>query len=320
MPPKVDLYDSAYGNYESETYRQVRIETYGEDLGQTSWVTTEESSEIPRLLQLRPNSSVLELGCGSGGYALHLAEKVACRLMGLDINAAGVRNANQLAQAKGLASLAHFEQCDVSKNLPFEDETFDAVFSNDVLCHLPGRTEVLSEMFRVLKPGGRMLFSDALVVGGMLSHEEIATRSSIGYYVYSPPGENERLIEQAGFCQIRGIDTTDSATRIAQRWHHAREKRKEELVAIEGNINFEGLQRFLACVQLLTSEKRLKRYLYVASRGSHPAPLKLAFRPRGRRSKPTRLTYFGSGHRLSGLTLNVMEAAVRGGPPRFGEG
>jgi hypothetical protein len=124
----------------------------------------------------------------------------------------------------------------------------------------------LGEIFRVLKPGGRMLFSDALVIGGMLSNEEIATRSSIGFYVYSPPGENERQIERAGFCQIRVTDTTGSAARIAQRWHHAREKRKEELVAAEGNTNFEGLQRFLSCVQLLTSEKRLLRYLYVARR------------------------------------------------------
>ena len=267
MSQKVDLYDTAYGNYESDTYRQVRIETYGEDLGQTSWVTTEESNEIPQLLDLRLNSSVLELGCGSGGYALHLAEKVGCRLIGLDINAPGVRNANQLALARGLASQARFEQCDVSKNLPFDDNTFDAVFSNDVLCHIPGRTEVLGEMFRILKPGGRMLFSDALVIGGMLSHEEIATRSSIGFYVYSPPGENERLIERAGFCQIRVTDTTESAARIAKRWHQAREKRKQELVATEGNVNFEGLQRFLSCVHRLTSEKRLLRYLYFASKG-----------------------------------------------------
>ena len=266
MPQKVDLYDSAYGNYESNVYRQVRIETYGEDFGQTSWVTTEESNEIPQLLRLNSTSSVLEIGCGSGGYALHVAEKIGCNLVGLDINAAGIRNANQLALAKGLASQAHFEQCDVSKNLPFDGESFDAVFSNDVLCHLPGRAEILGEIFRVLKPGGRMLFSDALVVGGMVSHEEIATRSSIGFYVYSPPGENERLIARAGFSDIRITDTTENAARIAQRWHDAREKRKQELIAAEGSANFEGLQRFLSCVQLLTSEKRLRRYLYVATK------------------------------------------------------
>ena len=265
MSPKVDLYDSAYGNFEAATYRQVRIETYGQDFGQTSWVTTEESNAIPQLLGLRSDSFVLELGCGSGGYALYLGEKVGCRIIGLDINKPGVRNANQLALAKGLASRVRFEQCDASEKLPFDDNTFDAVFSNDVLCHLPGRSEVLVEIFRVLKPSGRMLFSDALVIGGMISNEEIATRSSIGFYVYSPPGENERLMERAKFRNIRVKDTTESAARIAKQWHHAREKRKEELVAAEGHTNFEGLQRFLSCVHALTSEKRLLRYLYIAS-------------------------------------------------------
>jgi ubiquinone/menaquinone biosynthesis C-methylase UbiE len=266
MSGHVDLYDSAYANYGSEVYRQVRIEAYGEDFGQTSWVTTEESREIPRLLDLKANLSALEVGCGSGGYALHIAGKVGCRLVGLDVNAAGIRAANQLAVARGLATRAQFLECDASTSLPFEDESFHAVFSNDVLCHLLGRPKVLSEMFRVLKPGGRMLFSDALVVGGLLSHEEIATRSSIGYYVYSPPGENERLLERAGFRSLRVTNTTDSAAHIAERWHRAREKRKKELVAVEGDGNFDGVQRFLSCVHRLTAERRLLRYLYVADR------------------------------------------------------
>ena len=76
MSQKVDLYDSAYGNYESDGYRLVRIETYGEDLGQTSWVTTEESNEIPQLLDLRLNSSVLEIGCGSGDAFMRLIRAI----------------------------------------------------------------------------------------------------------------------------------------------------------------------------------------------------------------------------------------------------
>jgi SAM-dependent methyltransferase len=260
-----DLYNNAYGNYASDPYRQVRIETYGRDFGQTSWVTTEESLEIPQLLGLGRDSSVLEIGCGSGRYALHLAEKLGCQIVGLDINESGIRNAQQLAQAAGLASQARFEQRDASKNLSFDKAAFDAVFSNDVLCHIPARLGMLAEMFRVLKPGGGMVFSDALVIGGMISAEEIATRSSIGFYFYSPPGENERLLKEAGFLRICATDTTENAARIAKKRHDAREKWKDELVAAEGKANFDGIQKFLSCVHTLTSERRLLRYLYFAT-------------------------------------------------------
>src|SRR5580700_6843734 len=78
MIDKVELYDGEYGNYDSDVYRQVRTETYGVDFGQTSWVTTEESTEIPNWLALTNTSSVLEIGCGSGVYALHVAKTIGC--------------------------------------------------------------------------------------------------------------------------------------------------------------------------------------------------------------------------------------------------
>ena len=232
MPGRVDLYDSAYANYDAEVYRQIRVETYGEDLGQTSWVTTEESQEIPRALHLTPRSCVLEIGCGSGRYALQVAATVGCRVVGLDTNAPGIQTASQLAAARNMASQVRFEICDAAKKLPFSDPTFDAAFANDVLCHVPGRPSVLREIFRVLKPGGRMLFSDALVIGGLISQQEIAT--------------------------------SEQAALIAKRWRDARERRKEALLAIESPANYEGLQQFLSMVHALTREKRLLRYVYVA--------------------------------------------------------
>ena len=128
----------------------------------------------------------------------------------------------------------------------------------------PARSQVFSDLLRVLRPGGRFLFSDALIIGGLVSHEEIAIRSSIGIYFFSPPGENERLLKQSRFRGIETRDTTDSATLLSKRWHDAREKKKAALVAIEGEENFAGVQRFLTYVHTLTAEKRLLRFPYTA--------------------------------------------------------
>ncbi len=266
MSPSVDLYNSAYSNYEVDVYREIRVETYGVDLGQTSWVNTEESNEIPLALRLTPESCVLEIGCGSGRYAMRVAETVGCRVVGVDINEPGIQTANQLVAAANISGQLRFERCDVSKALPFADATFEAAFANDVLCHIPQRLQVLREMFRVVRPGGRMLFSDALIIGGMISQQEIAARSSIGYYIFSPPGENERIMERVGFQVVSVRDTSDNAASIAKRWREAREARREALSAVEGATNFAGLQQFLSSVQILCGEGRLRRYLYIAQK------------------------------------------------------
>jgi ubiquinone/menaquinone biosynthesis C-methylase UbiE len=262
----VDLYDNAYAKVEHEVYRQVRVETYGRDLGQTSWVSSEESALIPELLNLRNGAAALEIGCGSGLYAMEVARRAGCRITGVDLNPHGIATATQLAKSAGLDGRVRFTQCDASGPLEFEEAGFEAAFANDVLCHIAGRAGLLRELFRVLQPGARLLFSDALVIGGIISHEEIATRSSIGPYFFSPPGENERLLVLAGFSVMSVSDTSKQAAEIAERWYEARQRRREPLIELEAMERFEGLQRFLECVRTLTSERRLLRYLYVAEK------------------------------------------------------
>ncbi len=270
MPNQVDLYDNAYAKVEHALYRTIRTETYGQDLGQTSWVTTEESDLIPALLKLNSNSVVLDIGCGSGLYDLYLATRLGCRITGLDVNPHAIVSANQLAATSALDTIARFEHCDVSTTLHYADATFDAVFANDSLCHIPGRQRLLNELFRILRPGARLLFSDALIIGGVISHIELAIRSSIGPYFFSPPGENERILASAGFAILSVSDTSQQAAAIAGRWHDARERKCEQLTAIEGRERYEGLQQFLACVLSLTSERRLLRNLYLAEKPPLP--------------------------------------------------
>ena len=265
----VDLYDNVYTDFASSAEAAVRQETYGEDLGQSSWLTAREWLEFAAQLGIGAGAEVLEVGSGSGGPAVYLALARGCRVTGVDINEHGVRNARVLAEARGLADRVQFQAVDASQPLPFAGERFDAVVSNDAMCHLRDRAAVLRDWYRVLRPGGRALFTDAMVLTGIVSQEELATRSSIGFYLFVPPGENERLLEQAGFAVLGALDVTSNAAEVSGRWRDARARHREALVAREGQANFDGLQRFLTCAHTLSVERRLSRYAYLAEKPAH---------------------------------------------------
>jgi SAM-dependent methyltransferase len=262
----VNLYDNVYGDFASRAELAVRQETYGEDLGQSSWLTVSEWLYFADQLGITAETNVLEVGSGSGGPAVYLAEQRRCRITGVDVNEHGVRNAIALAEARGVSERTRFQAVDASGPLPFTNESFDAIVSNDAMCHIAGRAAVLRDWYRLLRPGGRALFTDAMVVTGLLSHAEIATRSSIGFYLFVPPGLNEVMLREAGFTILGVEDVTTNAAEVASRWHDARARHREPLVAREGEVNFDGLQRFLQCVHTLSVERRLSRYAYLVQK------------------------------------------------------
>jgi cyclopropane fatty-acyl-phospholipid synthase-like methyltransferase len=263
MSSSVELYGTAYGNFATQVLEQIRRETYGEDLGQSSWVTRQEYRWFFDLLQLAAADHVLDVGCGSGGPALFLARERGCRVTGVDVNEAGIRAGVTLAQQAGLEHKVHLRRADVQEPLPFSDQAFDAIVCMDAICHMPDRRRLFGEWRRVLRPGGRMLYTDPVVVTGLVTNEELATRSSTGYFEFYPPGVNERLIREAGFELVRTEDVTQNEVEVSRRWHDARQQRAAELNRLEGEETFAGLQRFLATVHRLTSERRLARYAYL---------------------------------------------------------
>lgn len=262
----VNLYDNVYADFASSAELAVRREAYGEDLGQSSWLTAGEWLAFADQLGVGPGTEVLEVGSGSGGPAVYLAGARECRVTGVDINEHGVRNAKALAQSRGLSERVRFEVVDAGRPLPFAAGSFDAVVSNDAMCHIPDRVAALREWHRVLRPGGRALFTDAMVLTGVVSHEELAARSSIGFYLFVPPGANEAMLRDAGLAVLAVEDVTANAAEVAARWHAARARHREPLVAREGEANFQGLQRFLQCVHTLSVEKRLSRFAYLAEK------------------------------------------------------
>jgi SAM-dependent methyltransferase len=264
MPREVDLYDTHYANLAADAEADVRRETYGEDLGQSSWITLTEAREWFRLLRLDASSRVLEIGCGSGGITRRLAVETGASAVGVDVNRHGIEAASAAAVREGVSSRVSFQVVDAGTRLPFGDASFDAIFCNDAINHLPGRADLFVDWHRVLKPGGRLLFTDPIVVTGPVTNEEIRIRSSIGFYLFLPAGCNERLLERAGFVIEELRDVTEAEAVVSARWRDARARRLDALAAIEGQENFDGLQRFLDAVCTLSRERRLSRFAYLA--------------------------------------------------------
>jgi SAM-dependent methyltransferase len=264
MSPEVDLYGATYRGLTSALYSDIRREAFGEDIGQTGWLTAEELDLFLVWLKLSPSRRLLDLACGSGRPTLRIAQKTGCSVWGLDLHGEGVAAAQASAKQLGYEGRADFCRGDAAERLPFENSSFDAVTCIDAINHLPDRPRVLAEWRRVLKPGGHLLFTDPIVLTGAVTNQEIATRASIGLFVFVPAGLDQALLEEAGFDVERVVDRTQNMAANAAGWRDARSKREAELRAIEGDETFEGQQRFLETTAILANQRRLSRIAILA--------------------------------------------------------
>ena len=107
----------------------------------------------------RPNVKVLDFGCGNGENAL-FAASCGAEAIGIDISPEGVANARLNAKKAGLEDRCRFEIMD-GEQMTFPDNTFDLAVEYGALHHVDLERAV-SELLRVLKPGGEMICVEAL--------------------------------------------------------------------------------------------------------------------------------------------------------------
>ena len=265
-PTVRDHYGTHYRDFAAKVHEEVRRAAFGDDVGQNSWLTRNELERFGQQLGLRVSSRLLDVGCGSGGPALHLAQLTGCQIVGAELSDEAVATGTRIAREAGLEQQASFVQADAGQTLPFKDGSFDAILCVDAINHLPDRRRVLADWGRLLRFAGRLLFTDPVIITGPLGSDELAIRSSVGYYLFMPPGENERLLAEAGINVLAVEDTTDSLAEVAGRRRDARQERADALRAVEGSEAFEGRQRFFDIVARLAHEHRLSRAVYTAEK------------------------------------------------------
>lgn len=183
-------------------------ETYSYFQIQSIWGVTKHfggvrvTEELAELCHIGANSYVLEVGSGVGFTACHLAEKLGCRISGVDLSEKMVAWAQGRAARKGLSDRCQFRVAD-AQELPFEDGTFDAMLCESVTAFVPDKLKALREYRRVVRPGGYVGLNEGTFVKGLPPEKFISfIRQAMGGVNFLQPDGWQALLEQAGLKDV----------------------------------------------------------------------------------------------------------------------
>jgi ubiquinone/menaquinone biosynthesis C-methylase UbiE len=119
----------------------------------------ESTVELAMLANLKASDVVLDVGCGLGGTARHLATQFGCHLVGIDLTEEYISVGKKLTQLVSLSDRVELRHGSALE-IPYEDERFDIVWTEHVQMNIANKNRFYSEIERVLKPGGFLLFHD----------------------------------------------------------------------------------------------------------------------------------------------------------------
>jgi ubiquinone/menaquinone biosynthesis C-methylase UbiE len=127
-----------------------------------------------RSLDPEAGARLLDVGCGNGAAAIHLATTLGLDVVGVDIDPEQIQAATLAATN---TPNVRFLVADAT-NLPFPDDEFDFVYTNKTTHHIPDWRRAITEIVRVLKPGGHLVYSDFVAPFG----DRFPTRNGISQF------------------------------------------------------------------------------------------------------------------------------------------
>ncbi|QIE55287.1 methyltransferase domain-containing protein [Pikeienuella piscinae] len=147
---------------------------------------------------------VLDVCSGLGGPARYLAQNYDCRVTGVDLTESRVEGARRLTALTGLDDRANFVSGDALA-LPFEDRRFDVVIAQEAFCHIPNKPRLVAECARVLKPGGRIAFTDILATDTTAEATRVRLTREMAFNELGSFALYRSLLEDSG-CAVVQVD------------------------------------------------------------------------------------------------------------------
>ncbi|NEP10015.1 MAG: methyltransferase domain-containing protein [Symploca sp. SIO2C1] len=183
------------------------------------------------LENLNQNSRVIDLGAGYGGAGRYLGKTYGCQVCCLNLSELQNERNRQLNQEQGLADLLEVTQGSFEE-IPYPDDSFDIVWSQDAILHSSDRTHVFEEVKRILKPGGEFIFTDPMqsqtcppgLLQPAFERLGIDNMGSLSFY--------RQTAKALGFEELNFIDLSQNVPIHYRRFGEEVRKRYKEVVEI----------------------------------------------------------------------------------------
>ena len=189
--------------------------SFGDSLNNTNRVFLD-------LAQIKSTDKVLDAGCGVGGAAIFINQQTGAEVTGISLSEVQIDYASRAARAKNLSKV-NFEVMDYLET-SFEDNSLDVVWACESSCHTHDKKDFIREMYRMLKPAGKLIMSDFFI----LQEDQQDPKSYIKKWIDTWGVPNlavfdtfTRDLKDFGFSTVEAHDYTQGIWKSAKRMYHA---------------------------------------------------------------------------------------------------
>ena len=195
-----------------------------------------------QLGDLAKGAKILDIGAGYGGAARHLARETGAHVTCLNLSETENARNRALNAEQGLEDRIEVRHGSF-EDIPYPDESFDVVWSQDAILHSGDRERVLGEVRRVLKPGGEFIFTDpmqadaiddASALQPIYDRINLPDLGSFGFYT--------KTLKSLGFTDI---ETEDLSPQLRNHYARVREELAARREEIGGKISADYVERML---------------------------------------------------------------------------
>jgi len=188
--------------------------------------------DLAKLGKIQPGMHLLDIGCGIGGPSRTFAGELGCKVTGIDITEEYCKLARIFNNITGLSKKIQVEHADATQ-MPFYDGSFDAAVTEHVTMNIGNKEQLLKEIFRVLRPGGKYCFYEIFSSDESDIYFPVPWAETPNLSFLQTPESFVKNIKSNGFL----IEVINDLTQLATQWFKSAADKLTKIVK-EGQLTF----------------------------------------------------------------------------------